>query len=339
MGLFDRSAAAVARRRPADGTAGPRHRTPRRPRAPRAVRGHPARRRGLRRAAHRGHRDDDRARRRRRRVDPAPRSTAPRSPASCPATWRIPVYDAAGHRLPAAHARLDRLGSKARASRRNAPRPERRPRPRERCEPAAALRAAPRSPDGPMRASMRRERGCARGRRCRPWACSPRPRRCCSRARRCRCAPTAARRATNSGRKSPATSMPPSRSARSWRSRRPAESRPRRSSGGQRHRPHALAARRSAARRRRPARSSLPMTPAVRWPERDQLRAGQRGDVHDRTSGSSSAARAIASASTTRPSASVLGISAFLPLRNVSDVGRPVGAAAGHVLGDRHGRR
>ena len=81
--------------------------------------------------------------------------------------------------------------------------------------------------------------------------------------------------------------------------------------------------------------SSVPITPAVRMPSATRW-APVRVEVSSRTSGQSSEARAIASASTTRPSASVLSISACLPLEG-HDVGRPVGGAAGQVLGDRHG--
>jgi hypothetical protein len=63
--------------------------------------------------------------------------------------------------------------------------------------------------------------------------------------------------------------------------------------------------------------SSLPITPAVREPRATSC-APVSVEVSRIASGESSAARARASARITRPSASVLVISAFLPLRKVT---------------------
>ena len=73
-------------------------------------------------------------------------------------------------------------------------------------------------------------------------------------------------------------------------------------------------------------------------PERDARRAGQRGDGDRDSPGASSSARLMASASTSRPSASVLPISTVMPFRLVQHVARPEGIAGDAVLGggDQH---
>ena len=67
--------------------------------------------------------------------------------------------------------------------------------------------------------------------------------------------------------------------------------------------------------------------------ERDDLGAGEGGDVDDRVGRASRRRGAMPSPSTMRPSASVLRTSTVVPPRIVDDVARALGGAARHVLG------
>jgi hypothetical protein len=79
--------------------------------------------------------------------------------------------------------------------------------------------------------------------------------------------------------------------------------------------------------------SSSHHMPGVRRAERDDHAAGERRHVDDAPGFSLSQAQHSASASTSRPSASVLVTSTVTPLRNVEHVVGAVGLVGDRVLG------
>ena len=276
------------------------------------VRAEPPRRRGLRRAAHRGHRRDPGAGRARRRVDPPPGAVGRRGRTTFANEQGIPS--------------TTRRWSATRSGCASTNRREKRAAPRA----LGAAASEPASPAGaagqlgpiasrPVRGPA--APGSAPRTRCRPWACSRsarpslnagpgdvqvRPRDAVAdellqeRRRRTACRPTG-RRCAASGRR-PCWRCGPSRASPPAAASATAPRRPRS--------PAAVTWSRSA--------SSLPITPAIRSPSATTQRAGQGGDVDDHVGLRPRWRVTSASASTSRPSASVLSTSTVLPPYMVS---------------------
>ena len=273
------------------GRARVRPRVVRRSRAPRRVRPHPRRRRGLPGAADRGHRDHGRARRGRPASGPGAGSTGrtarPRSPASRASRSTTPSGG-----LPAAHARLD-------------PARTRRGRTGRRPSARGARRAAIDRAHAGAGAALGRVAVRAAGVERRPGDVEVHPRQ-----------PGRHELARRTGRRR--ACRPTARRAGSRCRRRGSRASARSSSGSgiaQAPSPAASAAATTSSRQ-----AGSPMAPIIRVPSAT-IWAPVSVDTSMSRSGSSSAARVIASARMSRPSASVSATSTVRPpyMRRTSD--------------------